>query len=509
MTPALHIIACSLAAACGSPLEPDRPTVLPALVAESPDDCRQVTFVLSPPSAARGEFPDTSCRNGIKLISAGLMTWDGPARRILRIPVRYLNLAGIAIKLPITVGLPVDGKIPLAPPRTRPSTIDVVNADSTEPGGRAIWRIGGTGVLAPGDTTPADTLVFSIHPPLAQARLVFDHEAEASMPTVPLQAPTFKPGWFGDDSSWTDGGEILKRVLSVAFLPGTPQVQREAAIASVRGEVVGGSGRDQDGREGSYYVLIRWAFEVDSLARAIAILEAQPGVDFAVVLSRVRTLGRHPNDGVGWKPKDWSFHPDSSGGDNWVLEDIAASLAWGCETGQPNIKVGIVDKWFRAGDFSANVVGGIQGRLGLDTLPHGTYMGSILGAVGNNSVGMAGILWSSGLLLEATGDSADQSDVAARLDTLIQRGARIISLSLGARFSVGRGATQRDRLNSTGWVNLPHYEERHANRPHHDPRGSRRSLLQDSGELHPVFGPGRSPPESPDSRRYTTRRHVR
>lgn len=58
--------------------------------------------------------------------------------------------------------------------------------------------------------------------------------------------------------------------------------------------------------------------------------------------------GRCPNDqGTGsptWKATDWSFNPDSSGGGNFALEELAVPLAWGCETGSAATKVAVLEQ---------------------------------------------------------------------------------------------------------------------------------------------------------------------
>ena len=126
--------------------------------------------------------------------------------------------------------------------------------------------------------------------------------------------------------------------------------------------------------------------------------------------------------------------------------------AWTVTTGSRSVKVAVVDTGIdsQLPDLAANVdvADGanfdVPGTPPLDTNGHGTAMAGIIGAVGNNGVGVTGVDWQVSLIAEkvtlaeqgAAGPTAPGGDpdkqIAAAIDDAVGKGARVVNLSLGS-----------------------------------------------------------------------------
>lgn len=134
--------------------------------------------------------------------------------------------------------------------------------------------------------------------------------------------------------------------------------------------------------------------------------------------------------------------PNDPGWSNqWGPPRIGAPAAWDCVTGSSTLKVAVVDTGidYNHPELSGNYLPGGYDWINHDTDPmddhgHGTHCAGIIGAVGNNNVGIAGMTWNIKLIAEkvlrydgyGTYWSVGQGIAHACL-----RGAKIISLSLG------------------------------------------------------------------------------
>jgi subtilisin family serine protease len=146
----------------------------------------------------------------------------------------------------------------------------------------------------------------------------------------------------------------------------------------------------------------------------------------------------------------------------WGMTKIGAPSAWDSSTGSSSIKVAIIDTGILRThpDLSANIYinmgeipnngidddlnGYVDDRFGFNTINnnsnttdgkgHGTHVAGIVGAVGNNGVGVTGVAWSTSLIpvkvLDDNGDGTSES-VAAGVDYARIIGADILNLSLG------------------------------------------------------------------------------
>src|ERR1041385_3781321 len=330
-----QLIAVGLGCSACSVAEPNPvPSKTPAIQASAPavsdSACRGLDVALGTAGSITVGFPNrATCGAGLTLISGGAPSWS----QVAIIRFRVLNHGTSSVQLPARVLLASSG-IQIIGAGT-PSNIAAVTPDSTLAGGVALWRTGGSGLLPPGDSTVVDTVKIGFAAPARHAKLTFGLDAmTVEVNPVPAVAPDSEPAWVNDDSSYTSGGSSrgwLKRTLVVLFKPTATQAERQAAVDKITGVVVGGYGIP--GSDGSYLVRVGWNptdVQLDSLA---SVLMSLPQVEGAGRVGRGSEGGRRPNDGVGWTPADWAFQPDSSSGQNWALEEIAAPLAWGCSTG--------------------------------------------------------------------------------------------------------------------------------------------------------------------------------
>ncbi|MDH7489081.1 MAG: S8 family serine peptidase [Anaerolineae bacterium] len=145
----------------------------------------------------------------------------------------------------------------------------------------------------------------------------------------------------------------------------------------------------------------------------------------------------------------------------WGLDKIRAPLAWDVATGDFAIVIAILDTgvdmnhpdlaanlWQNFGEIAGNGVdddgnGYVDDRWGWNAITkgarpqddhgHGTHVAGIAGAVGNNGVGVAGILWRCRLMaikvLNSSG-SGTYAGVADGVYYAAKNGARVINMSL-------------------------------------------------------------------------------
>lgn len=205
-------------------------------------------------------------------------------------------------------------------------------------------------------------------------------------------------------------------------------------------------------------------------------LESDRLVEFAEPDYLLRTT-REPDDPDFLSGRTWSLH-DRFPPNPAVRSDIRAPLAWDVRTDAGSIIVGVIDSGIRLTheDLAANLwvnpaeipgngrdddrngyvddIHGINSIDGTgdptDTQGHGTHVAGIIGAVGNNGVGTAGVAWRVRLMaLKFIGDDGQgaTSDAVRCLDYARLQGARIVNASWGssARSQSLRRAIDRAR----------------------------------------------------------------
>jgi len=113
----------------------------------------------------------------------------------------------------------------------------------------------------------------------------------------------------------------------------------------------------------------------------------------------------------------------------WGPTRISATTAWGITRGSPDVAIAVMDSGidFNHPDLQANIDNSLSRNFSdSDTIDdmygHGTHVSGIIGALGNNGLGVAGLMWQARLLnVKAIADDgfADNAWVAAAIDYLL------------------------------------------------------------------------------------------
>ena len=131
---------------------------------------------------------------------------------------------------------------------------------------------------------------------------------------------------------------------------------------------------------------------------------------------------------------------DPDYGQQWALPRIDAPAAWDLVTGTRAVTIAIVDSGLDMvhPEFSGRIVAPwdvvYDDGDPEDTCGHGTHVTGILGATGNNAIGIAGMAWDVNLMpVRVLNETCrgTEADVAAGIAYAVAQGAQIINLSLG------------------------------------------------------------------------------
>jgi outer membrane protein assembly factor BamB len=203
----------------------------------------------------------------------------------------------------------------------------------------------------------------------------------------------------------------------------------------------------------------------------VRVLQLAAGDTVPAAVARLRATGRYeyvepdyvrhavtaPND-----PRfasQWGLNNDGSGG-GVAGADIHAESGWNTLTGAPGVIVGIVDSgaltthedlvanlWVNPSPGTSGSYGGVQvtdslnglnavtgSGLPTDDLGHGTHVSGIVGAVGDNSLGVSGVAWKVQLMelkFIASSGSGSTADELPCIDYAIAHHASVLNASYG------------------------------------------------------------------------------
>ncbi|MDY7076798.1 MAG: S8 family serine peptidase [Chloroflexota bacterium] len=193
---------------------------------------------------------------------------------------------------------------------------------------------------------------------------------------------------------------------------------------------------------------------------AIARYQGHPAVEYIepdYIVSAAETIPNDPDF-----PQLWGLH--NTGQDGGTPDaDIDAPEAWDLETGDSGIIVAVIDSgidythtdlvanmWTNPGEVAGNGVdddgnGYIDDVYGIDTRNddsdpmddrgHGTHCAGIIGARGNNGIGVAGVSWDVQLMALKFLDSNGRGSISGAIEAIqyaIDHGAHIMNNSWGA-----------------------------------------------------------------------------
>ena len=210
-----------------------------------------------------------------------------------------------------------------------------------------------------------------------------------------------------------------------------------------------------------------------SVKDAIMQYMSDPNVEYAEPNYLIRVSDRIPND--AYFGKQWALLNTGQFANSTPGADISVPKAWDISTGNKDIIIAVIDSGI---DYNhPDLVGNIWNNLGetncsngidddgnhyvddckgwnfagnnndpMDDNEHGTHVAGIIGAVGNNSIGVAGVMWNVKLMplkifgADGTGDVAKEIAAIDYVISLKNRGVNIkvinASFSRSGDFSI-------------------------------------------------------------------------
>src|SRR5664280_144730 len=183
-----------------------------------------------------------------------------------------------------------------------------------------------------------------------------------------------------------------------------------------------------------------------SVASAVSELSRDPNVQYALPDLEVK-LADAPDD------------PAYSG--QWALNAIGAPIAWGRTTGSAEVTVAVLDTGVQLDhpDLQANLVPGWD-FINDDDYPsddygHGTHVAGIIGASGNNGIGVTGINWSVSIMPLKICGADGYCDLVAEISALqyaVDHGAKVANASFGGAY--GGYQPEKDAIAAAGDAGL-------------------------------------------------------
>lgn len=149
----------------------------------------------------------------------------------------------------------------------------------------------------------------------------------------------------------------------------------------------------------------------------------------------VNSVGENRVYGVALVPNDPSF------GNQWAYDKIKPEQVWDQNIDASKVTVAVLDTGidYTHPELEGRVIKGynfVDNSLDvMDRFGHGTHVAGIIGAKGNNGIGVAGIAWNVNLLaVKVLGDNGQGSTAAVMkgIQYAADMGAKVINLSLGS-----------------------------------------------------------------------------
>jgi Subtilase family/Divergent InlB B-repeat domain/PASTA domain len=148
-------------------------------------------------------------------------------------------------------------------------------------------------------------------------------------------------------------------------------------------------------------------------------------------------------------------------GQQWGMPSVGAPSAWDRTTGSPSVAVAVLDTGIDAThpDLTANLLPGwnfVDNTSNTsDGYGHGTHVAGIIGATGNNGIGVTGVNWSVSLMPLKVCDDSGSCSLDAEISALqyaVDHGAKVANASFGGFY--GSYQPEEDAIQAAGNAGL-------------------------------------------------------
>ena len=155
-------------------------------------------------------------------------------------------------------------------------------------------------------------------------------------------------------------------------------------------------------------------------------------------------------------PDDSEFSEENC----WGMYAIGAPEAWSTNTGSSNVYVAVIDSGvdYTNPDISANYNAYYSSQYSSqkDTHGHGTHVAGIIGAKGNNGMGVAGVNWNVNLIAvnalpSGRGGISDIIKALNFVTGLINSGVNIKAVNLSLQVDINMAPTYANLVNNPFW----------------------------------------------------------
>lgn len=191
--------------------------------------------------------------------------------------------------------------------------------------------------------------------------------------------------------------------------------------------------------------------------QGLRVLELSAGDSADQAIARLRATGQYEFVERDFIVRPFATPNDTRFSEQWALHngasraDINAIAGWDTLTNASSVKVAVIDSGIRLSheDFAGNLWSNIRGTPGIDATVsktsasyytptdatgHGSHVSGIIGAAGNNGIGVSGVAWRVQLMalkFIPDEDGGSITDEIECIDYAIDNGAEVINASFG------------------------------------------------------------------------------
>ena len=246
------------------------------------------------------------------------------------------------------------------------------------------------------------------------------------------------------------GNQYVPDQILVKFKPGVAAAARAQVAQTYGAQAMQALGNQPD-------LVLTNLTPGQTVEQAVSAYSSDPNVAYAqpnYIYHALAVPGPTPDPQYSqlWAAKNTGQHvagsyPTTAGAAGTIGDDMNLESAWNVQTDCSTVLVAVVDSGinYTSTDLATNMWAGnakhgqnfaADGAVGdpMDLNGHGTHVAGIIGAVGGNGIGSAGVCWTAKLMavrvLDATG-SGTTSSIIAGIAYAVTNGAKVINMSLG------------------------------------------------------------------------------